>query len=608
MTLATHIVMSNAYFISSYSSGPRSDQVSRFKLTKRERAKIDKGLTNGKNSPWVGKALSSILDAQRSRETDQREAYYKPDYFWGILLTPALNFSYSFVHNGPHQVSSIAQKAAVTALGKENAGGEAISHMVKAFCERRDILLTALRELVGVRIYEPQVVRAVGNDGTRLDIPEGPLGNLIAYCWAEPDQRPNYSRNIECLDEGRSGGKNVGRFSGGRDGGRSGNGFSVDSPGGYPYTVRPFGIRRNAKIAYYITVRGDKVMQLLENGLKVKEYKLLRCNFTDTDCFGFGIQEHIDLGIKYDPSTVSMGAMGGKQGRTYVVSDSTHGDHVTVAFNNFKKGLFERMSRCRHGYFHVVNNDYIECQLCAIDVNIHLLKNVETEEAGIFCELHVLGDGNADVIDHLDERSSIVMVEPYMTTTATATTTTLAVTAAAGTEEEQAKNFQWGLRRSTLNHLMCMSYTDVANATRNYEILHERDDDDAERPDKRKKSGDRHQPTSQQSSHRNYGHNNDRHGSDRRGGGDNHRSNNYSGNNNRNSGNGRDQRNRGHQSNRSANSGVPLRATPTQFALLVDADTQESVVELLVLASSVVKLAICIGLQEEHHCEYIWSG
>nr|GEY66308.1 DNA-directed DNA polymerase [Tanacetum cinerariifolium] len=59
---------------------------------------------------------------------------------------------------------------------------------------------------------------------------------------------------------------------------------------------------------------------------------------------------------------------------------------------------------------------------------------------------------------------------------------------AAGTEEEQAKNFQWGLHRSTLNHLMSMSYTDVAqvaNAARNYEILHESDDDDAERPDKR---------------------------------------------------------------------------------------------------------------------------
>nr|GFC09692.1 hypothetical protein [Tanacetum cinerariifolium] len=105
--------------------------------------------------------------------------------------------------------------------------------------------------------------------------------------------------------------------------------------------------------------------------------------------------------------------------------------------------------------------------------------------------------------------------------------------------EEQAKNFHWGLRRSTLNHLMRIQFTDVAqvaNAAFNYEILHERDDDDAERPDKRQKSGDRHQLTTQQSSHRNHGYNNDRHKSDRRGGGDNHRSNNnnnYSGNNNR---------------------------------------------------------------------------
>nr|GFA93580.1 hypothetical protein [Tanacetum cinerariifolium] len=99
-----------------------------------------------------------------------------------------------------------------------------------------------------------------------------------------------------------------------------------------------------------------------------------------------------------------------------------------------------------------------------------------------------------------------------------------------------AKNFQWGLHKSTLNHLMCIPFTDVAqvaNAARNYEILHERDDDDTERPDKRQKSGDRHQPTTQQSSHRNHGYNNDRHGSNRRGGDDNHRSNkNYSGNNN----------------------------------------------------------------------------
>nr|GEZ32351.1 zinc finger, CCHC-type, retrotransposon Gag domain protein [Tanacetum cinerariifolium] len=136
--------------------------------------------------------------------------------------------------------------------------------------------------------------------------------------------------------------------------------------------------------------------------------------------------------------------------------------------------------------------------------------------------------------------------------------------AVAGTEEEQAKNFQWGLRRSTLNHLMCISYTDVAqvaNAARNYEILYERDDDDTERPDKRQKSGDRPQPTSQQSSHRNHGHNNDRHGSDRipvMG----------------------VTRETGVSSPTDlpilvpSSPGVPLRATPIQFALLVDADTR----------------------------------
>jgi hypothetical protein len=35
---------------------------------------------------------------------------------------------------------------------------------------------------------------------------------------------------------------------------------------------------------------------------QVKEYELYRENFSDTGNFGFGIQEHIDLGIKYDPS------------------------------------------------------------------------------------------------------------------------------------------------------------------------------------------------------------------------------------------------------------------------------------------------------------------
>merc|ERR1712025_696989 len=67
------------------------------------------------------------------------------------------------------------------------------------------------------------------------------------------------------------------------------------------YTVRSFGIRRNEKIACHVTVRGPKAEEILERGLKVKEYELRQCNFSATGNFGFGVQEHIDLGIKYDP-------------------------------------------------------------------------------------------------------------------------------------------------------------------------------------------------------------------------------------------------------------------------------------------------------------------
>ncbi|CAG9461934.1 unnamed protein product [Pedinophyceae sp. YPF-701] len=69
------------------------------------------------------------------------------------------------------------------------------------------------------------------------------------------------------------------------------------------YTVRSFSIRRNEKISCNVTVRGNKAMELLEAGLKVKEYELLKKNFSTSGNFGFGIDEHIDLGIKYDPST-----------------------------------------------------------------------------------------------------------------------------------------------------------------------------------------------------------------------------------------------------------------------------------------------------------------
>ncbi len=69
------------------------------------------------------------------------------------------------------------------------------------------------------------------------------------------------------------------------------------------FTNRNFGIRRNEKIACSVTVRGEKAEEILEKGLKVKEYELLKRNFADNGSFGFGISEHIDLGLKYDPSS-----------------------------------------------------------------------------------------------------------------------------------------------------------------------------------------------------------------------------------------------------------------------------------------------------------------
>merc|ERR1712080_71158 len=68
------------------------------------------------------------------------------------------------------------------------------------------------------------------------------------------------------------------------------------------FTIRSFGIRRNEKIACRVTVRGAKAEQILEKGLKVLEYELPKTCFSKMGAFGFGIQEHIDLGIKYDPS------------------------------------------------------------------------------------------------------------------------------------------------------------------------------------------------------------------------------------------------------------------------------------------------------------------
>ena len=69
------------------------------------------------------------------------------------------------------------------------------------------------------------------------------------------------------------------------------------------YTIRSFGIKRNEEIGTHVTIRGPEAENLLKLGLKVKDMELKGKHFSNNGNFGFGIAEHIDLGLKYDPST-----------------------------------------------------------------------------------------------------------------------------------------------------------------------------------------------------------------------------------------------------------------------------------------------------------------
>ncbi|KAF2454856.1 60S ribosomal protein L11 [Lineolata rhizophorae] len=116
------------------------------------------------------------------------------------------------------------------------------------------------------------------------------------------------------------------------------------------YTVRTFGIRRNEKIAVHVTVRGPKAEEILERGLKVKEYELRKKNFSETGNFGFGISEHIDLGIKYDPAIGIYGM--DFYCIMYVLLQYTHSDFTTRPGERVSK---RRRCKSRVGASHRIN-------------------------------------------------------------------------------------------------------------------------------------------------------------------------------------------------------------------------------------------------------------
>merc|ERR1711957_746286 len=110
------------------------------------------------------------------------------------------------------------------------------------------------------------------------------------------------------------------------------------------YTIRSFSIKRNEKIAVHVTVRGKQAESLLQNALK-------KGNFSEDGNFGFGIDEHIDLGIKYDTNTGIFGmdfyvilGRAGKRVARRKHAKGKFGKHQRITADDAKQWFTEKMA------------------------------------------------------------------------------------------------------------------------------------------------------------------------------------------------------------------------------------------------------------------------
>ena len=63
-----------------------------------------------------------------------------------------------------------------------------------------------------------------------------------------------------------------------------------------------WGIKKGLTIGAKVTLRKEKAVKFLKEALKAKDNQIKEKSFDKTGNFGFGVDEHIDLGIKYDPT------------------------------------------------------------------------------------------------------------------------------------------------------------------------------------------------------------------------------------------------------------------------------------------------------------------
>ncbi|GLJ17508.1 hypothetical protein SUGI_0304520 [Cryptomeria japonica] len=194
------------------------------------------------------------------------------------------------------------------------------------------------------------VERSLNNSKRKLSSCE--TGNPIDDCWrCDPNWVNNRKRLADCA---------IG-FGKNAIGGKNGRFYIVTDPNNDdPVNPRP-GTLRHAVIQtepLWIIFQRDMVIQLKEE-LIMNSYKTIdgRDGLIDAIRGSTAITISNNFFTHHDKVMLL--------GHSDAYSEDVK-MQVTVTFNHFGKGLVQRMPRCRHGYFHVVNNDYTHWEMYAI--------------------------------------------------------------------------------------------------------------------------------------------------------------------------------------------------------------------------------------------------
>ncbi|KAG4179709.1 hypothetical protein ERO13_A10G121300v2 [Gossypium hirsutum] len=214
-------------------------------------------------------------------------------------------------------------------------------------------------------------------------------GNPIDDCWrCDPNWQKNRKRLADC---GIGFGRNA-------IGGRDGRFYVVtDSNDDDPVNPKP-GTLRHAVIQeqpLWIVFKRDMVIKLKQE-LLVNSFKTIDGRGSSPTHFGWRTMADGDAISIFGSSHVWVdhnslsncadGLVDAVMGSTAITISNNHLTHhnevmllghsdsytrdkqmqVTIAYNHFGEGLIQRMPRCRHGYFHVVNNDYTHWEMYAI--------------------------------------------------------------------------------------------------------------------------------------------------------------------------------------------------------------------------------------------------